>query len=77
MVAISNIWGTLEPILLGLQFLFRLRFLYHSKLTEKQFEYEANRAYEEVKHHLSTFGVKDFFFGKKERYIRQIGRAHV
>lgn len=69
---IASIWNTLEPILLGLQLLFGLRFTFHCKLTEKQFELDANNSFNEVEEYLKTFGVKDVFFGNREMYLRHL-----
>lgn len=69
---ITNIWGTLEPILFGLQVLFGLRFTFHSKLTERQFELDANNSFDEICKYLDSFKVKDYFHSNREMYIRHL-----
>lgn len=62
----------MELILFGLQLLFGLRFTFHSKLTERQFELDANKSFDEICKYLDSFTVEGYFHSNREMYIRHL-----
>lgn len=70
--SISSFWGVAEPILFFLQLVTGLRFKYHSKVTENQYENLASSAFKEVKNHLTYFKVQNAITGTEEMYLKYL-----
>jgi len=67
-----SFWNTAEPILFIIQFAFGLRFKFHSKVTESQYENLAKSAFQEVKSHLIYFKAEDSIKASEEMYFRHL-----
>jgi len=72
LTGLISFWGIAEPILFFLQFASGLRFKYHSKVTEGQYESLAGEAFREVKSHLVYFKADNAITGSEEMYLRHL-----
>ncbi|ALO17379.1 hypothetical protein L21SP5_03784 [Salinivirga cyanobacteriivorans] len=72
MATLTSIWAVGEPLLFLFQLLLGLRFKYHTKVSERQFDVLTKEAFRELKGHLVYFGASDSIKAPEEMYCRHL-----
>lgn len=72
MATLTSIWAIAEPLLFLFQLLVGLRFKFHTKVSERQFDALSKEAFKELSNHLTYFGAVDSIKGPEEMYCRHL-----
>lgn len=72
MGTITSIWAIAEPLLFLFQLVVGLRFKYHTKVSERQFDALTKEAFKELKDHLTYFGADNSIKAPEEMYCRHL-----
>lgn len=72
MATIASIWAIAEPLLFLFQLFVGLRFKYHTKVSERQFDALSKEAFKELQIHLTHFGANDSIIAAEEMYCRHL-----
>jgi|GEM_PF-6976295 len=72
MGTLTSIWAIAEPLLFLFQLLSGLRFKYHTKVSDRQFDSLSKEAFKELRAHLNYFGSSDSIKLEEKEYAKYL-----